>query len=185
MAVTHKLSQLLTRVPQGSLLGPWLFTYYINDLSDSVNEGKLELYADDMMLHFVDNNVDVVVDGLNKALSEISLWCRNNKLTIHDGMSEAMTISHSPFCGPLRPIKLGDNIERCLWNKMSGAYCWLPAHLEHLCKSFWKKVRWLKRFQYLPTSTLEKIYFSSLIIFTPEQLKSSIDCLGTYQTKRP
>ena len=113
MAVTHKLSQLLTRVPQGSLLGPRLFTYYINDLSDSVNEGKLELYADDMMLHFVGNNVDVVVDGLNKALSEISLWRRNNKLTIQDGMSEAMTISHSPFCGPLRPIKLGD----ILWIK--------------------------------------------------------------------
>ena len=113
MAVIHKLSQLLTRVPQGSLLGPRLFTYHINDLSDSVNEGKLELYADDMTLHFVGNNVDVVVDGLNKALSEISLWCRNNKLSIHDGMSEAMTISHSPFCGPLRPIKLGD----ILWIK--------------------------------------------------------------------
>ena len=113
MAVTHKLSQLLTRVQQGCPLGPRLFTYYINDLSDSVNESKLELYADDMTLHFVGNNVDVVLDGLNKALSEISLWCRNNKLTIHDGMSEAMTISHSPFCGPLRPIKLGD----ILWIK--------------------------------------------------------------------
>ena len=66
-------------VPQGSLLGPRFFTYFINDLSDSVTEGNLELYADDTRLHFIGHNVDVVVDGFNRALSEISLWCRNNK----------------------------------------------------------------------------------------------------------
>jgi len=38
-------------VPQGLLLGPRLFTYYINDLSDSITEGNLDLYADDMTLH--------------------------------------------------------------------------------------------------------------------------------------
>ena len=59
--------------PQGSLLGPRLFTYYINDLSDSITEGNLELYADYTTLHFIGNNADVVVDGLNRALSEISL----------------------------------------------------------------------------------------------------------------
>ena len=44
---------------------------------------------DDTTLHFIGNNVDKVVDGLNRALSEISHWCRN-KLTIHAGKSEDM-----------------------------------------------------------------------------------------------
>ena len=92
-------------VPQGSLLAPRLFTYYINDLNDSTTEGNLELYADDTTLHIIGNNVDEVVNGLNRALSEIALWCRNDKLTIHAGKSEAMIISHRAFCGPLRPIK--------------------------------------------------------------------------------
>ena len=61
-------------VPQGSLLRPRLFTYYINDLSNSITEGNLELYADDTMLHFIGINVDVVVGGLKIALSEMSLW---------------------------------------------------------------------------------------------------------------
>jgi len=38
-------------VPQGALLRPRLFTYYINDLSNSITEGNLELYADDTTLH--------------------------------------------------------------------------------------------------------------------------------------
>ena len=155
-------------VPQGSLLGPRLFTYYINVLSNSITEGNLELYADDMTLHFIGINVDVVVDGLNRALSEISLWCRNNKLTIHAGKFEVMIITHRAFCGPVRPIKLGDKIldvayeTRCL-GVIIDSQLSCNSHLEHLCKSFGKKVKQLKRFKYLPTSTLEKIYFSSIV----------------------
>ena len=155
-------------VPQGSLLGPRLFTYYINDLSDSITEGNLDMYADDTTLHFIGNNVDEVVDGLNQALSKILLWCRNNKLTIHAGKSEAMIISHRAFCGPLKPITLGDKIlnvvseARCLGVIIDSQLSW-NSHSEHLCKSFGKKVGQLKRFKYLPISTLETIYFSSIV----------------------
>ena len=60
-------------VPQGPWLDPRLFTYYTNDLSNSITEGNLELYADDTTLHFIGINVDEVVDGFNSALSEVSL----------------------------------------------------------------------------------------------------------------
>ena len=58
------------RVLQGSLLGPWLLIYRINDLSNSITEGNLELYADDMMLHFIGINVDVAVDGLKLSVAQ-------------------------------------------------------------------------------------------------------------------
>ena len=56
------------------------------------------------------DNVEVVIDELNKALTSINLWCRNNKLTIHTGKLEAMILSHKPFCGPLNPVMLGNKV---------------------------------------------------------------------------
>ena len=65
--------------PQGSLLGPRFFSYYVNNLPDAVTEGELAMYADDTTLSVVGDNVEVVIDKLNKALASINLWCRNSK----------------------------------------------------------------------------------------------------------
>ena len=77
-------------------------------------------------------------------------------------------ISHRAFCGPLKPITLGDKIlnvvseTRCLGVIIDSQLSW-NSHSDHLCKSFGKKVGQLKRFKYLSTRTLETIYFSSIV----------------------
>ena len=58
------------------------------------------------------DNVEVAIDKLKKALTSINLWCRNNKLTIDTGTrkSEAMILTHRPFCGLLNPVMLGNKV---------------------------------------------------------------------------
>ena len=79
------------------MLGPRFFSYYVNNLPDAITEGELAMYADDTNLPVVGDNVEVVSDKLNKALASINLWCKNNKLTIHTGKSEAGTMILSYF----------------------------------------------------------------------------------------
>ena len=43
-------SSVLSGVPQGTVLGPWLFSLYINDLS-SDSESEIRLFADDCVCY--------------------------------------------------------------------------------------------------------------------------------------
>ena len=147
---TSQTKNVCCRVPQGSLLGPRFFSYYVNNLPDAVTEGELAMYADDTNLSVVGDNVEVVSDKLNKALTGINLWYRNNKLTIHTGKSEAaaMILTHKPFCGPLKPVLLG--------NKVLG----FVAETKCLGIIIDNQLSTLK---YLTKDTLQSIYFTSII----------------------
>ncbi|KAK3744231.1 hypothetical protein QZH41_004610 [Actinostola sp. cb2023] len=66
--------------PQGSNLGPLLWNVFQNDLSFSVNKGKLMMYADDHQLYTTGKNVNEVQSTLNEEGKSISGWYQTNQL---------------------------------------------------------------------------------------------------------
>ena len=64
--------------------------------------------------------------------------------------SEAMILTHKPFCGPLNPVMLGNKVldfvteAKCLGIIIDNQLSWL-SHIELICMSFGKKVNQLKR----------------------------------------
>jgi hypothetical protein len=71
---TSKWKSVLSGVPQGSVLGPLLFTIYINDLEDSI-KSKLLKFADDTKLIGKVGTVTDIID-LKGDLQKLEKWSK-------------------------------------------------------------------------------------------------------------
>ena len=65
-------------VPQGSILGPLLFSIYICDLFLIIKEVDIASYADDTTPYVCKKNFDEAIHDLEKALDELFDWFSNN-----------------------------------------------------------------------------------------------------------
>ena len=71
-------------VPQGSILGPTLFSLYVNDLPQ-ISEFNVRLFADDTVLIMSDRDLQNLNKTANAEVKKIESWLSSNKLTLnHD-----------------------------------------------------------------------------------------------------
>jgi len=68
------LLKTLRCVPQGSILGPILFSLYFNDMPDHIKHGMTELFADDSNFCFVvsKTNIDPIETMINEDMTHIA-----------------------------------------------------------------------------------------------------------------
>ena len=74
---------LKSGVPQGSILGPFLFIVYINDMVRATNYFTVRLFADDTSLTAVGSDLDVLIQRINSELPPVYEWLCSNKLTLN------------------------------------------------------------------------------------------------------
>ncbi len=80
-------------VPQGSVLGPILFTLYTTPLSKVISSHKYirhHLYADDTQIYIelTPINAEVAIPHLQECLREVQAWMASNKLKLNPDKTE-------------------------------------------------------------------------------------------------
>jgi hypothetical protein len=90
-------------VPQDSILGPILFSLYINDLPLNIMGSKIVLFADDTNTLVSDENINNLQYKLNNVMTELQTWFTINNLVVNIEKTLAMSFRTTQNKKPLLP----------------------------------------------------------------------------------
>ena len=156
-------------VPQGSVLGPILFTIFINDVTQYVAEGTCNLYADDTVVYFQGKSCADINTSLQICIDQLSVWYKNNNLSLNASKCEVMLISSQrrfisdSLCINLDGQQLNNvSCANYLGMKIDKNVNW-NVYVKKLCSNVYLKLKQLRRLvDVVSPELLSKIYSSTI-----------------------
>ena len=163
-------SDVCSGVPQGSILGPLLFSIFVNDLPSVLTRSTVMMYADDTTVYFSDHNATKVQEVLNEELATLSSWIAINGLKMNIKKTQVMILSRKSRENEAESLQISiDNevIANCDEVKYLGVFVdkqlrW-RSHIEKVRKKCISALAVLYKIKGSLPSKLRYILYQSLV----------------------
>ena len=161
-------------VPQGSILGPLLFSLFINDLPNVLNDCSFHMYADDVQIYASGkvSEQNLLLENINSNIEAICSWSKRNGLILNAAKTQSIKMckkSVADYLHSLPSVKVGDTqVPYSTTVKNLGLildqHLDFHAHINHICKSVFGGLHSLNRLRYCTPEDVRKKLFSALLL---------------------
>lgn len=157
----HNFSKTMTvesGVPQGSVLGPFLFLVLVNDLPCNVSCSSV-IFADDSTFFSSGKDIQMLILQMNNYLKESYSWFNANGLLQNNDKTQNIVFTLSKQFVPSNNLKLQSNV-KLLGITLDPNLSW-ASHVSGICIRLSRVLFLLNHLKkYVPKSYLRMAYFS-------------------------
>ena len=152
-------------VPQGSVLGPSLFLFYINDMPEGI-QSSVRLFADDTIA-YITVTTDNDASNLQSDLNKLAVWEQKWLMKFHPEKCNVLTISKKRNPIVKDYILHGHILERVTEAKYLG--CTITSdlkwgkHVSNICSKANNTLSFLKRNLNISNKSIKEKAYMSLV----------------------